>query len=429
MRPTAIILVISIISSTLGAQNLVPNGGFEETADFQYMDPFSAFQYLDAWYPANKYTLDTTLPGTPDLFDLDNKWPRTDPPNFWNNASDPAAGRFHIGMANHFRYVGYMVPEVVAVELAEPLEAGEFYSVELQFRNKGVFAYEKPPELCVPEDYKVLQILLGQDSVFTVLDEPNKQSYPVASQSFELKHPEMELSGIRGWREVGSCFMAEGGERFFGVSMNFGNFDVDPPCVIYDEHFNNFYVYYFDFDEVKLTRLPEEIRITDTICTGRQTKFNIADLADLPAMQNQIQYRWPDGTIDSVNYLDQGGVYYIDAVLDCSTIPIVLELLDVKCDPAIFVANAFSPNGDGVNDELGPSITVDVPIEEYRFSVFDRWGALIFSTTDLAGSWDGRQHGTIVEQGVYFWLLEYTTLDLEAGPTRQKLGGDVTVIR
>ena len=418
-----------ISGSNVFAQNLLPDGSFESTTGLNYTDPASAFSYLDYWRPTNLYILDSLYRGTPDLFDDNNRWPFSDPPSFWNNAVGAAVGDFHAGIANHKLFEGFLMPESISTTLLQPLETGEYYHIELMVRNKGVSGYQNAPILCVPEGYKAIDILLDTDSVFTVVDEPGNDSYHDASKIITLRSFRMESHTLGEWHNVGSCFQADGGEQFLGITLTSGRFNVNPPCVIHDEHWDAFYIYYFDIDDVKLTKLPNQFTFNQTICAGRKTKFNVAGLTNLPIMQNEIEYLWEDGVIDSVNYISAAGNYLVNAIIDCKTIPISLVIDELKCDPEVFVPNAFSPNGDGVNDQLETFISLDLPILKYQFSVFNRWGAQVFSTNDIHTKWDGYFNGAKLDIGVYTWLLEYTIDDIESGIVNYKESGDVTIFR
>lgn len=52
-----------------------------------------------------------------------------------------------------------------------------------------------------------------------------------------------------------------------------------------------------------------------------------------------------------------------------------------------WIANSFTPNGDGVNDRFAPTL---MGVKEYDFRIFNRWGQLVFQTQNPRGSWDGR---------------------------------------
>lgn len=99
------------------------------------------------------------------------------------------------------------------------------------------------------------------------------------------------------------------------------------------------------------------------------------------------------------------------------------------------VPDAFTPDGDGINDVLyvynllgrGVDVTGDA-LESLDFKIFNRWGEVIFETTDINIGWDGKhmKTGRYMEVGVYVWLLTATTADGEdIGP----MSGNVSLIR
>jgi len=68
-----------------------------------------------------------------------------------------------------------------------------------------------------------------------------------------------------------------------------------------------------------------------------------------------------------------------------------------------YIPNSFTPNGDGKNDVFaisGASIC-----EEAQMLIYNRWGKLIYETSDLSSFWDGTNHGSNVEPGVYVYFL------------------------
>ncbi len=95
--------------------------------------------------------------------------------------------------------------------------------------------------------------------------------------------------------------------------------------------------------------------------------------------------------------------------------------------PSIFYPNAFTPDGDGLNDKYMPRV-LDVVAKEHLFQVFDRWGEVIFTTTDPTEGWDGSLGGggSILPQGVYVWRLE--TLPMYAAE-KVEVFGSVTLIK
>jgi gliding motility-associated-like protein len=70
-----------------------------------------------------------------------------------------------------------------------------------------------------------------------------------------------------------------------------------------------------------------------------------------------------------------------------------------------FVPNAFSPNGDGLNDFFEPQVGSILPVS---FKVYSRWGGLIADLDPGRPVWDGKDgNGKLLEPGMYVWMLEW----------------------
>jgi gliding motility-associated-like protein len=105
----------------------------------------------------------------------------------------------------------------------------------------------------------------------------------------------------------------------------------------------------------------------------------------------------------------------------CISTDTVTVTVDAVCGE-VFVANVFSPNGDNVNDVLhvlGNCISI------LDFTVYDRWGKIIFETTDKKIGWDGTYNGSEVNEGVYMYILKATLYNRQTVEKK----GNVTVIR
>ena len=90
------------------------------------------------------------------------------------------------------------------------------------------------------------------------------------------------------------------------------------------------------------------------------------------------------------------------------------------------VPNIFSPNNDGVNDCFRSYFADDLIFQAYKLQIFNRWGGLVFSTTDPYLCWDGSFKGQPLKSGVYVWFIEMQTDDCTA---LSLLKGDVTLLR
>ncbi|HEV3411178.1 MAG TPA: gliding motility-associated C-terminal domain-containing protein [Puia sp.] len=81
------------------------------------------------------------------------------------------------------------------------------------------------------------------------------------------------------------------------------------------------------------------------------------------------------------------------------------QVVDVLKTCFIAVPGAFTPNGDGVNDYLYPLNALKAV--DLQFKVYNRWGQLVFETTDWLKRWDGTIGGSRAPAGAYVWTLSY----------------------
>ncbi|MCE2847216.1 MAG: gliding motility-associated C-terminal domain-containing protein [Sphingobacteriales bacterium] len=88
---------------------------------------------------------------------------------------------------------------------------------------------------------------------------------------------------------------------------------------------------------------------------------------------------------------------------------------------SIYVPNAFTPNGDGMNDTWG---VVGEAIEEFSIQVFNRWGQLVYESSNPNVHWDGTHMGNQVPMGTYVYKV--TAMTNKGG--RQSKEGQVNVV-
>lgn len=84
----------------------------------------------------------------------------------------------------------------------------------------------------------------------------------------------------------------------------------------------------------------------------------------------------------------------------------VVSREELTCE-GLLLPNAFTPNGDNINDNLG--ISNKFLIEEMEsFEIFNRWGGRVFFTNDIDGTWDGRYKNEIVQASSFVYVVNYT---------------------
>lgn len=148
-----------------------------------------------------------------------------------------------------------------------------------------------------------------------------------------------------------------------------------------------------------------------------------------------VNYFWTPATgLSSTNIPDPVGIYSSemgDSVRYKLIVSNIAGCLDstfvtvkiFKIKPTIFVPTAFTPNGDGLNDVIRP-IAVGVKQILY-FSIYNRWGQLVFTTTINGQGWDGKIGGKDQGTGVFVWMVK--AIDYLDRPIFMK--GTVTLIR
>lgn len=131
-------------------------------------------------------------------------------------------------------------------------------------------------------------------------------------------------------------------------------------------------------------------------------------------------YLWQDATTASTYTVSVEGLYTLEFtdLNGCVSYDEIMVYVDRY---RIFVPNAFTPDGNGVNDTFGPSITGDIAGEEIEMFIYNRWGELIYEFTDFGKGWDGSYKGKMANTGVYVWIL------IVNGKARQD--GSVSLIR
>ncbi|MCW3464674.1 gliding motility-associated C-terminal domain-containing protein [Chitinophaga nivalis] len=117
--------------------------------------------------------------------------------------------------------------------------------------------------------------------------------------------------------------------------------------------------------------------------------------------------------------LEQGKYYYRVKDKNNCEVSGSSEIIRNERVCAVYIPNAFSPNGDGLNDVFRAKINDD--IRDYKMMVYSRWGRPVFQSQDPAAGWDGRDLPT----GTYMWVVTY--IDSKQQARRQQ--GTILLIR
>jgi gliding motility-associated-like protein len=175
-------------------------------------------------------------------------------------------------------------------------------------------------------------------------------------------------------------------------------------------------------DDLQVYFLPPVIELaawTDsTYCPGEQFR--------LDAFVPFGTYAWNDGHEGSNHVITTTGTYSVTVRTPCAVLERSIDIGDGECAPLVNIPNAFTPDGDGINDVF--RIVLSAEPLDLELLIFDRWGEQLFSSTDPAATWDGTYNGTPAQDGVYVYQVTYRKV-ADTGVVSEKLRGHVTLLR
>lgn len=125
---------------------------------------------------------------------------------------------------------------------------------------------------------------------------------------------------------------------------------------------------------------------------------------------------WSTGSdAPSISIADTG-VYWVEVIDGPCIGSDSLSIAQVFCQCPVLYPNAFSPNGDGLNDYFMPVVAPSCQVAGYHFQVFNRWGQLVFVSQKVGEGWDGRIKGVPADVGTYMYHLQ-----MEAGEEQEQV--------
>ncbi len=161
------------------------------------------------------------------------------------------------------------------------------------------------------------------------------------------------------------------------------------------------------------------IGYADTICYGQQVLLDPGS--------GFASYLWQDGSSEQNQLAWEEGVYWVQ-VADTNSCKAVDTVQLVPCNIELLIPNAFSPNGDGLNDAFRP-IFRGFETFMFNMSIYTKWGQLIFTTTDAITGWDGTIDGVPAAPGVYVYVISYEAPSYVTRTLPSPVTGDVSLIR
>ena len=165
--------------------------------------------------------------------------------------------------------------------------------------------------------------------------------------------------------------------------------------------------------------------ITPNECTGPDTAGFVR--VNVKGGTEPYHYLWstnPPQSAAQVYKLENGKyMAWVKDANNCSDSILAMVVYDDCCKP--FIPSAFTPNGDGLNDVFRIRFKGDMILKE--FSVYNRFGTRVYTTTILDQGWDGVWNNLPQEIGTYFYYVR--AICGNKGDKEVEMKGDVTLIR
>lgn len=148
------------------------------------------------------------------------------------------------------------------------------------------------------------------------------------------------------------------------------------------------------------------------------------DKLTIRPLSNFRSYLWDNNANSSSITISQPKTYWLTVTDQDGCVGTDSILVNPKqCLIGIYVPNAFTPNGDHLNDEIYPIIGGDVVA--YEFSIFNRWGTRVFTSKEIGKGWDGRLNSYPQDPSTFTWKCTYQL----AGDKPKVASGTIVLIR
>jgi gliding motility-associated-like protein len=470
-----IFLIFTLLTTlSLSAQNLVPNYSFDSILTCHYADlinsPSQIQKVISPWFSA------VSGNSSPDVYNICSDYKQFGVPfNNYSAYQMPFNGNGYTGIIT---YNDVFVREYLETPLLKTLTKNVHYFVQFYVSPKNDL-----PEFGWRMTYSDA---IGLTFTDTALVRYN--SLIIIEPSINNRKGKL-IKDTVGWTSISGCYKAKGGERFATIGNFRTNAETLIEYEDLTKINKQAYHYIDDVSVLEFNPLPDS---TVLVCAGEAQKYNAAFLngtykwntgstdsiisinksgiysvevtvdgcvltdtivvivppdaqKKLPILRGDTtlcdgkklelsatavpgQYTWSTGANTPTITVSKTNKYAVTVTNRCGTYDDDVDITFKHCACNVYVPNAFSPNNDGVNDELQVYFGCDFNYKVKRFQVFNRWGSPVFSAHDVNDiRWNGQLNGQQLQMGVYVWYLEYA-VEIDGKMKNVIESGDFTIV-
>lgn len=201
-----------------------------------------------------------------------------------------------------------------------------------------------------------------------------------------------------------------------------------PPPIIYDQAGTYLIQLFMNEGQPNQSSFCKEITVLPApyLNIGNDTTICIGN--DFSISSNSSETIWQESTISSSFDIFETGIYSAELKGElCNGYDsIFVEFID--CQNCLLFPNAFTPDGDGVNDFFQPIIDCEINFITFHLQIYNRWGQKVFQTDNPLESWDGYFNKKQATSDVYVWK-SFFSYQTDAEIIQKSMIGDVSLIR
>lgn len=187
--------------------------------------------------------------------------------------------------------------------------------------------------------------------------------------------------------------------------------------VVYTEHFGG--KSWTDSVNVTINPLPSDIFAADSIPIVDGNSITVY------ATEGMYSYFWQDGSTNIGYTITQPGDYTVLVEdMNCCKNMDTLKVKELEID----IPNAFSPDGNGINDYF-KALGSPGDVIDFSLRVYNKWGQLIWETFDILDKWDGKIGSTPAPAGIYNWRIALNVPGNQMNNGMIKLNGTIMLFR
>lgn len=451
----------------LAAQNLIPNPGFDEVTDCP--SELGQIYLAEPWEEVTIGFANLMNSCSPSEYFI--KVPNAG--RYIHSYQPARSGEGYAHILTYRNVAGDGNIIYAETPLLERLQKGKEYYIEF---------YVSPDINPDPADFWIYTDAVGLALTDTFYYE---EVQPNEAMSLEpvIENRGTLITDTVGWTRISGCHISDGTEKF-AIIGNFRN-TAETLIEVEDENvwpYNNFFyiedvlIMLFDPlpDTLLLCNTAEELNgsflygsylwstgETDSMITiSSSGQYTLEVFMDNCVLRDTVQvigarkesefptdtlicsdeslliqplffgnYQWQNGRNTEQITIQRAGNYAATITNACGEFYFSTDVEVEDCLCEFYIPNIFSPNNDGINDDLEIFISCDFEYNITNFSVFDRWGDHIYTSVDeFDMKWDGTRSGKSMENGVYIWFLEYE-VSRNGMKEKQIKTGDVMILR